>query len=60
MSVFRRNISKYPYSRGYHYFVNLDTFPRDTNSKSYAIDADNFFKNTYGKDDVVIGGTRIC
>jgi len=28
-------------------------------SKSYAIDANNYFKNTYGKDDVLIGGTRI-
>ena len=32
------NRLKYPFSRGYHYFYNLDIFPRVEGQPSYAVD----------------------
>lgn len=46
----------HPYSRGYHYFFDLKTFPRLENSFSYAIDNQNAFHSTYLQEDKVING----
>lgn len=37
----------FPYSRSYHYYFDLYSFPRLPGSPSYAVDADNIFHSTY-------------
>jgi hypothetical protein len=53
------NRPKYPYSRGYHYFFDLDKFPRVFGHPSYALDDNNAFNYTYSQEDKVIKGSTI-
>lgn len=46
---FEMNRSKFQFSRGYHYFFDLSTFPRVANSPSYAVDDKNAFNSTYSQ-----------
>ena len=49
---------KYPYSRGYHYFFNLDEFERVPGSQSYAYDS-NIFKSHYSQENKKIGDKTV-
>ena len=51
IETYSANFANYNYGGGYHYFFNLDTFPRVENSPSYALDDKNRFKYTYQHDD---------
>lgn len=51
IETYSANFANYNYGRGYHYFFNLDTFPRVENSPSYALDDKNRFKYTYQHDE---------
>jgi hypothetical protein len=48
------NLRKYPYNRAYHYFFDLDTFPRVAGHISYAIDTNNALGNTYSNDGKIL------
>jgi hypothetical protein len=48
------NLMLFPYSRGYHYFFDLTSFPRVDGSISYAYDNNNVFNSTYLKEDKII------
>lgn len=48
------NFRLHPFGRGYHYFVDLRTFPREPNSYSYALDEANVFGSTFSQEDKII------
>jgi len=48
------NLKKYPYGRAFHYFFDLDTFPRLSEHSSYADDGLNRLGNSYSQDVLVI------
>ena len=50
LTTFTANFARYEYARAFHYFFDLDSFPRLQNSQSYASDETNRFGHTYSKD----------
>jgi hypothetical protein len=50
------NKINFPYSRGYHYFFDLSTFPRVEDTVSYAIDENNAFHSTFRSEDRIVRG----
>jgi hypothetical protein len=48
------NKVNFPYSRGYHYFFDLSTFPRVEGTVSYAFDHNNAFHSTFSSEDRII------
>lgn len=53
------NLRRFPYSRAYHYFFDLNNFERDPQSVTYAIDPHNAFRSTFSKEEKLIGGSKI-
>ena len=53
------NRTKFPYSRGHHYFFDLTMFPRVEGSHSYASDKTNVFNSTYSQENAKIGEARV-
>jgi hypothetical protein len=59
LETFAANFANYSYGRGYHYFFNLDTFPRVEGSPSYALDDKNRFNHTFSHDEEWVNGTQL-